>query len=68
MILNYNESRQVVFVLLATKATKSLRQALDFFATRFFEMFDMNDFNAGEIAPFKAASELVAECFGFIPE
>jgi hypothetical protein len=68
LILNHAENRQVVFILLATNITKTLRQALDFFAKRFFQQYDLTEFIGGDTSQFAGADEIVKECFGFIPE
>jgi len=68
LLLNYDEQRQIAFVLLATNVTKTLRQALDYFATLFFQKYSLTTFVAGDTAQFSDATELVKECFEFIPE
>ena len=68
LILNYAETRQVVFVLLATNITKTLRQALDYFAIRFFQQYNLDEFTGGDISQFDGTAEIVKECFGFVPE
>jgi hypothetical protein len=68
LILNYDVNRQVVFILLATNVTKTLRQALDYFATRFFQQYNLTKFVGGDTSQFAGADDIVKECFGFIPE
>ncbi|HMF33910.1 MAG TPA: hypothetical protein VKK79_20970 [Candidatus Lokiarchaeia archaeon] len=68
LILNYDETRQVAFVLLATAVTKSLRQALDHFAQQFFVSFKAVTFSGGNVSQFESANELVQKYFAFVPE
>jgi len=68
LILNYDEQSRLAFVLISTKPTKTLRQAIDYFTSRFFERFGIVEFNGGDVTRFDDAEELVKECFAFIPE
>lgn len=68
VILRHNESREVAFVLLASAATKTLREALTRFASLFLARFNVSNFDAGVVDQFAGASEIVSECFAFVPE
>jgi hypothetical protein len=68
LILNYHEKSRLVFVLLANKATKSLRQALDYFTKKFIETYGVSEFDGGDVSKYIGANKIVAEVFAFIPE
>ncbi len=68
VILRYNETRGIAFVLLATTATKTLREALNRFASLFLARFDVSNFTGGTVDQFAGASKIVLECFAFVPE
>src|SRR5271157_48883 len=68
LILNYNEQSHLAFVLISTKPTKTLRQAIDYFSSSFIEKFGIVEFNGGNVTRFADAEDLVKECFAFIPE
>ncbi len=69
-ILILKQSDPVVFVLLATKSTGSLRIALNTFAEAFTRKYqeEISLFKkTSDVAVFQNTSELIDECFPFIP-
>ncbi|HMF30332.1 MAG TPA: hypothetical protein VKK79_02890 [Candidatus Lokiarchaeia archaeon] len=68
LILHYDETQNVAFVLLANTMTRTLRHALDYFAARFLQTYAVGNFSGGDVEQFSSASTLVQECFAFIPE
>ena len=69
-MLIVKESKQypIACVLVATKSTRSLRNALNSFANSFFVEFSSLFSNTSNIDNFNSASKLVDIKFGFIPE
>jgi hypothetical protein len=68
LIINNHEQQSIAFVLITTHSSKSLRIALDYFAERFLTKFSKDLDKTGEVFRFATTSELVEECFPFIPE
>lgn len=69
LILKESIKIPVVFVLLATRSTASLRTALDSFVDTFTKKYS-DKFKEGpvfDVSYFDKTSELVEECFPFIP-
>lgn len=69
-VIIIEESRKfpVACVLIATKSTRSLREALASFSKRFFTKFAPNFAMPSDISQFDPAITLVADRFSFIPE
>jgi hypothetical protein len=69
LISRYDEASHLGFILLATKVTKTLRQALDYFSKQFLERFGgLVDTASGEVSKFDGATEIVKNVFTFVPE
>ena len=67
LIIRRYKDVAIACALVATKATKSLRDALDEFAERFYEEFSQFFSDTSAVFRFATAAKLVDECFGFIP-
>jgi hypothetical protein len=69
LLLERSTVHSITFVLVSTKTTKSLVDALILFAERFVKSFEEN-LGSHVIAPeiFSDADLLVSECFPFLPE
>lgn len=68
LILKESEQYPVLCVLVATKSTRSLRNALNSFAENFFKKYSRFFDEFQRVDHFAGASELVADRFSFIPE
>ena len=68
LIINNVEQHSIASVLITTHSSKSLRLALDFFTERFITKFSEHLDKTAEVQRFAPASELIKECFPFIPE
>ncbi|MFX0094164.1 MAG: hypothetical protein ACFFBD_20670 [Candidatus Hodarchaeota archaeon] len=70
LLLQRSEQFRVTCGLVATQSSQILRQSLNTFANRFFQDFSGNLADLEIINPedFASASELVVECFPFVPE
>ena len=71
LILEKAEGVPIACILISNKTSKSLRNALNSFCKKFTEQFsqEIKRFGVGgETSPFNTASELVLQCFPFIPE
>lgn len=71
LILQREEETSVASILISTKSSKSLKNALVSFHKKFIEQFSqqLKIFGTGgDTSYFKNASELVLQCFPFIPE
>jgi len=68
LILQRNQQTSAACVLVATKSSRTLRDALRRFSNRFCEQFKSCLPNTSEVGQFAPASSLVAECFPFLPE
>ena len=55
-------------IIVALKVSRSLRDALDLFAGKFYAQFSEGFANSNRVTQFDPASVLVAECFPFVPE
>jgi hypothetical protein len=67
LILNRSEEYNAACILVTTKATPSLRNALRAFAEDFYARFGPHLNSSGEVTPFASAAELVATHFAFVP-
>lgn len=67
LLLQRNEKMPVTFVLVATKSTPSLREALKAFADQFYTRFSKDLGEIHKTDHFTPAEELVAACFPFVP-
>ncbi len=69
LILERHEKSPVAYVLVATKSSPSLRNALNSFAEKFSKKF-LHDLSTDVVdtEEYEAASELVLSCFPFVPE
>jgi hypothetical protein len=68
-LLAYRDARfPIVFVIVATKASRTLRDALRLFANRFLSDFKDNLATKNDVGQFDPANAIVAECFPFVPE
>ncbi len=68
LIVRRSRKYPIACILVSTKSSKSLRQALNSFAERFFKDFAPNFANPNEMEQFSPATKLVAEYFPFVPE
>ncbi len=68
MLLQRDEKMPVTCVLVATKSTPSLREALKAFADQFYARFTQQLKDIHRSDTFTPAEELVAACFPFVPE
>lgn len=68
LIINNFEQHSIAFVLITTQSSKSLRIALDYFAEKFITKFADDLDKTSEVQRFAPTSELIEECFPFIPE
>ena len=68
LIVRRSRKYPIDCILVSTRSSKFLRQALKSFADRFFKDFAPNFANPNEMEQFRPASNLVAEYFPFIPE
>jgi hypothetical protein len=68
MLLNKSEEYPVAFVLVTSRTTKALRNALDTFASRFIARFANVLGKELETSKFLPANEIVEECFSFAVE
>ena len=68
LLISQKEKYPVLFALIATKSSKSLRLNLDNFANKFLKEFKEFLDNPNEVAQFSKAKRLVDEIFYFIPE
>src|SRR5271157_401368 len=67
LVLVYNDQIKVMFVLVANQITRSLRQALDYFTSRFIGQYSDVIPDAVETSQFKSANKIIKECFEFVP-
>jgi hypothetical protein len=68
LIVRRSRKYPIACILVSTRSSKFLRQALKSFADRFFKDFAPNFANPNEMEQFRPASNLVGEYFPFIPE
>ena len=68
LIIKRNEEYPIACVLIATKSTKSLRQALNSFSDKFITQFSQFFSDTSMVSNFESASDLIEECFPFVPE
>ncbi|MFX1449823.1 MAG: hypothetical protein ACFFCM_03200 [Promethearchaeota archaeon] len=68
LIIRRSEKFTVACVLVTTKTSRSLRQALDAFADKFFRKFSPYFSDPSNLDNFKAASDLIKDHFSFIPK
>ncbi|MFX0139934.1 MAG: hypothetical protein ACFFDN_40205 [Candidatus Hodarchaeota archaeon] len=68
LILKRSEQFPVACVLVTTKSSRSLRDALNSFAEKFFTEFSQFFSEPHKLDNFSPASDLVSDCFSFIPE
>jgi len=68
LIIKRNEDYPIACVLIATKSTKSLRQALNSFSDKFITQFSQFFSETSMVSNFEPASSLILECFPFVPE
>ncbi|NVM02207.1 MAG: hypothetical protein HWN67_07715 [Candidatus Helarchaeota archaeon] len=68
LIMRKSEEFTVACVLVTTKTSRSLRQALDTFADQFFKKFSPFFSDPSNLDNFKTASDLIMDYFAFIPE
>lgn len=68
LLMQRSEKFTVACVLVATKSSRSLRQALDAFADKFFKKFSPFFSEPSNIDNFETASDLIKDYFSFIPK
>ncbi|MFX0100256.1 MAG: hypothetical protein ACFFCS_11795 [Candidatus Hodarchaeota archaeon] len=68
LILKRSENVPAACVLVTTKSSKILRDALNGFASKFFKKFEEVIGKTHEVSKFDVADEIIAECFPFIPK
>ncbi len=68
LIIRRSEKFTGACVLVTTKSSRSLRQALDAFADKFFKKFSPYFSEPSNTDNFKPASDLIMDYFAFIPE
>ncbi|MFX0101310.1 MAG: hypothetical protein ACFFCS_17180 [Candidatus Hodarchaeota archaeon] len=69
LILKKSTTYQTACVLVASKASRSLRNALDMFANEFFTTYgELLKSSPREVSAFDGAVEIMRKCFGFIPD
>nr|MDO8086467.1 hypothetical protein [Candidatus Sigynarchaeum springense] len=68
MILQRSQAKNIAFVLVASKTSRTLRDGLQLFAERFYARFKGDLVDPINKAAFEPASALVAECFPFLLE
>ena len=68
LLMKRDENHPVICVLVANKASKFLRDALDGFAKQFFKMFSKGFNNPTLVSQFYGASKLVEQFFPFVPK
>ncbi len=56
----------VACILVASKASKTLRDSLDAFSTKFFHQFGDKLEDSNNVTQFRPAEKLVEECFSFL--
>ena len=68
LIVERSKDFNIACVLIVTKSTASLRNALDCFAEQFFTEFSQFFSELHRVDHFKPAIKLIEECFPFVPE
>jgi len=68
LLVQSSEEYPIACVLVATRATKALRQALNSFTIQFFKDYSQFFDNPGQIDKFESASKLVEEHFPFVAQ
>ncbi|MFX1452264.1 MAG: hypothetical protein ACFFCM_15610 [Promethearchaeota archaeon] len=68
LILRKSEKPPVIFILVANKSSKTLRDALTSFAQRFLKDYSQFITQPIDEEKFKTASNLIYDCFPFVPE
>jgi hypothetical protein len=68
LILRKSEKHPIICVLVANKSSKTLRDALNSFTERFLKDYSQFLTDTIDEEKFKTASNLVLDCFPFVPE
>jgi len=68
MLLEYNQNSPIVVVLLATRSSTSMRQALTLFTKKFQTEFLTKDLDLSESMQFQPATKFIFEFFDFLPD
>jgi hypothetical protein len=68
LLIEHSRERDIATALLATKSVITMREALRLFTQRFCEHFGPVLWNSANVSQFASTSDLVEECFPFIPE
>lgn len=68
LLLHHNNQYSVACVLVTTRSSQSLRQAMSFFDDRFITEYAQYLSSPSEIQKFAGVSEIVTECFPFVVE
>lgn len=68
LIIDRYRQNSLAFVLLASNASKSLREALALFKKTFITRYSQFFEELNNTGHFESATELITECFPFIPE
>lgn len=67
LIVKRSEEYPIACILVASRASPSLRAAIDAFLNKFTTHFHQYFGNAAEIGRFAQAESLITECFNFVP-
>lgn len=68
LILQHSEKYPIACVLVTTRSSRALRNALDTFVRRFIEEHSIKFDALYETEAFKSTSRIVEECFPFVPK
>ena len=68
LILRRSERLPAACVLVASRPSRALRDALDGFARRFFEEYSEQFAHSSNISLFAGATQFIEEYFPFVPE
>ncbi|MFX0102498.1 MAG: hypothetical protein ACFFCS_23225 [Candidatus Hodarchaeota archaeon] len=68
LILQHSEKHPIACVLITTRSSRSLRDALDTFMNRFIDEHSEKFSALWETEAFKGTSKIVEECFPFVPK
>ncbi len=68
LILQRNQQSNIACILVATRSSRTLKEALIRFTERFCQEYGQFFSEKSDIMRFAPAGKLVAECFPFVPE
>jgi hypothetical protein len=67
LLVHHHEQHPVMFVLLSTKSTRSLRNAFRFFVKEFVQEYSQYFYQPYKKSYYETGSKLIDKCFPFIP-